>query len=91
MGQKKLKIGTFLIQNDIINETQLNEALELQKDNPDRRLGEVLVTMGIINQEELIMALEMFMIVSEECTGCIDEWLVQEEIDMLMEKMETQK
>ncbi len=90
MVKNEQKIGTFLIENNVIDEEQLKEALELQQDNKDRLLGEILVTMGIINKEELIMALEMFMMMSDSDEVCIDEWLDQGEIDMLLDRMGSQ-
>ncbi len=80
------RIGQFLIENEIINEEQLNEALELQKDNPERLVGEVLVTLGTITKETLIMSLEMFMIVNDVLPDHVDEWLDQEEIDLLLDR-----
>lgn len=81
------KIGTFLIQNEIITQQQLNDALDMQKDNRDRLLGEILVTMGILTKEDIIMALEMYMMMSDSDEICIDEWLDQDEIDMLINKI----
>ncbi|HOK03323.1 MAG TPA: hypothetical protein PKX79_12330 [Spirochaetota bacterium] len=85
------KIGRFFIENGIINEAQLKEALELQRDNKDRLLGEILVTMGVLSKEELIMALEMYMMMTDSEDMTIDEWLDQEEIDMVLKKLEAQK
>ncbi len=87
-NQADKKIGEFLIENEIINEEQLKEALELQKDNSERLLGEVLVTQGILSKETLIMAMEMFMMVTDILPDHVDEWLDQEEIDMLLDKIE---
>ena len=80
------KVGEFLLENEIITEKQLNEALEMQKDNPDRLIGEILVTLGVLSKEELIMALEMYLVVTGVQPKHVDEWLDQEEIDMLMER-----
>ncbi len=85
------KIGRFFIENGIINEAQLKEALELQRDNKDRLLGEILVTMGVLSKEELIMALEMYMMMTDSEDMTIDEWLDQDEIDMVLKKLEAQK
>jgi len=85
------KIGRFFIENGIINEAQLKEALELQRDNKDRLLGEILVTMGVLSKEELIMALEMYKMMTDSEDMTIDEWLDQEEIDMVLKKLEAQK
>lgn len=40
--QKNLKFGEYLIQNNFINQKQLQEALELQKKNPNE-LAELLL------------------------------------------------
>jgi hypothetical protein len=85
------KIGRFFTENGIINDYQLNEALELQKDNKDRLLGEILVTLGFLSKEDLIMALEMYMMMTDTDNIGIDEWLDQDEIDMMLKKLDTSK
>ena len=85
------KIGEFLIDNEIITKDQLSEALELQKDNPERLIGEVLVTQGVLNKETLVMALEMFMMLTDILPDHVDEWLDQEEVDMLLDKIDNKK
>jgi len=84
------KVGTFLVENGIISQGQLQEALELQRDNPDRLIGEILVTMGVLSKEELIMALEMYMMTTDAMPEHVDEWLDQDEIDLLMEKIKNE-
>ncbi len=88
---EEYKIGRFFIENGIINEVQLKEALELQKDNKERLLGEILVTMGVLSKEDLIMALEMYMMMTDADEIGIDEWLDQDEIDMMLKKLDTPK
>ncbi|HNX22938.1 MAG TPA: hypothetical protein PKG60_02750 [Spirochaetota bacterium] len=85
------KIGKFFTENGIINEYQLNEALELQKDNKERLLGEILVTLGYLTKEDLIMSLEMYMMMTDTDNIGIDEWLDQDEIDMMLKKLDTTK
>ena len=80
------KVRRFLVENGIVTEEQLSEALLLQKDNPDRLVGEILVTQGVMSKEDLIMALEMFLMVTDSQIEHVDEWLDQDEIDMLLEK-----
>ncbi len=89
--EEDYKIGKFFIENGIINATQLQEALELQNDNKERLLGEILVTMGVLTKEDLIMALEMYMMMTDSDEIGIDEWLDQDEIDMVMKKLDTPK
>ncbi len=86
-SQKEPHIGEFLVENSIISQSQLDEALEMQKDNRERLVGEILVTMGILTKEQLVMAIEMFMMVTGAYPEHVDEWLDQDEVDMLLEKM----
>ena len=82
-----LKVGEFLVESGIISEAQLNEALLLQKDNAERLIGEILVTLGVLSKEDLIMAMEMYLMTTNNQPKHVDEWLDQDEIDMLLEKM----
>lgn len=91
INDEEYKIGKFFVENGIINNSQLDEALDLQKDNRDRLLGEILVTLGFLSKEDLIMSLEMFMMMTDSDGPGIDEWLDQEEIDMMMKKLDTTK
>ncbi|MCX7680053.1 MAG: hypothetical protein N2316_12675 [Spirochaetes bacterium] len=85
-----MRVGKFLVDNGIITKDQLREALDLQSDNPERLIGEILVTMGVLTKEELVMALEAYMMTTGTETIHVDEWLDQEEIDMLIEKIKSQ-
>ena len=82
------KIGEFFIENGIIDQSQLNEAIELQKDNPDRRIGEILVTLGALSKEDLVMAIEMYMMMTDTDNIGIDEWLDQDEVDLMLKKLD---
>ncbi len=93
MGRKEsdTKIGEFLIENGIISETQRQSALELQKDNPDRLIGEILVTQGVLTKEDLVMALQMYMVTYDILPNHVDEWLDQDEIDLIMDRIDNKK
>lgn len=91
IDNEEYKIGRFFIENGIINESQLQEALDLQVDNKERLLGEILVTLGFLTKDELIMALEMFMMMTESDDLGINEWLDQDEIDMIIKKLDISK
>ena len=82
-----LKIGAFLVENGIITPEQLSEALSLQKDNPERIIGEILVTQGLLSKEDLIMAIEMYVMTTGNDPAHADEWLDQDEVDMLIDKI----
>ena len=87
----EFKIGNFFVENNIINQAQLDEALELQTFNKERRLGEILVTMGHISREKLIMSLEMYIMTTDSDKIGINEWLDQDEIDIIIAKLEATK
>ena len=82
-----IKVGEFLVESGIISPQQLGEALFLQKDNPDRLIGEILVTLGILTKEDLIMAMEMYLMMTDAKPKHVDEWLDQDEIDLLMDRI----
>lgn len=81
------RVGEFLVENKIITIAQLKEALELQKDNKERLIGEILVTLGYLTKEDLVMALEMYIVDSDVNPSHVDEWLDQDEVDMIIERM----
>ncbi|OHD66641.1 MAG: hypothetical protein A2176_05095 [Spirochaetes bacterium RBG_13_51_14] len=85
---KRIKrVGEFLVDNSIITKTQLDDALDMQKYNKGRLIGEILVTLGALTKEELVMALEMYLMETDENPSHVDEWLDQDEVDMIIERM----
>ena len=50
--RKKLRIGDVLIRHGIINEEQLNLALEAQK-GTKMKLGEALIEIGVVTDEQI--------------------------------------
>jgi len=82
-----LKVGQFLVENGIITDEQLKDALIMQKDNTERLIGEILVTQGVLTKEEMIMAFEMYLMVTDAPIEHVDEWLDQDEIDMVMDRI----
>jgi hypothetical protein len=85
------KIGDFLVESGMITEVQRKAALELQEHNKDRLIGEILVTLGVLSKEDLVMALEMYMVTYDVLPDHVDEWLDQDEVDLLMDKMQDKK
>jgi hypothetical protein len=81
------RVGEFLVENKIISQTQLKDALDLQKDNKGRLIGEILVTLGSLSKEQLVMALELYLMETDELPTHVDEWLDQDEVDMIMERL----
>ncbi len=54
---KEEKIGDKLVKQEIITEKQLKEALAIQKEYPDKRIGDILLSKGYITQDLLEKAL----------------------------------
>jgi len=52
----RLKLGEILVSHGLINEAQLNEAIEIQKKEKGR-IGEILINMGVISEEDMICVL----------------------------------
>ncbi len=56
MAQKKL--GEILIENGLVTEQQLLEALELQKVFPNQTVGQLLCKLGFLQESDLVYVLE---------------------------------
>ena len=52
-----IRLGDVLIEQGLINNAQLADALKYQKEHTDLRLGACLVEMGFVSEEEVIRAL----------------------------------
>lgn len=87
-NHSKKRVGEFLLDNQIITRAQLDEAVEMQKDNPGRLIGEILVTLGALSKEQLVMAMEMYLMQTEDLPSHVDEWLDQDEVDMIIKKLQ---
>jgi hypothetical protein len=86
-NNKNIRVGEFLIEHNIITKEQLNDALDLQRFNKDRLIGEILVTLGVLSKEDLVMALEMYLMTTDIQPFRVDEWLDQEEVDLIIERL----
>lgn len=53
---RRIKFGEILIEEGLITEDQLNEALERQK-KVRKKLGEILIDMRVINENQMLIAL----------------------------------
>lgn len=82
------RVGEFLVEKKIITPLQLEDALDLQKDNRERLLGEILVTQGVLTKEQLVMALQLYLVENDVPLTHVDEWLDQEEVDMILERLQ---
>jgi len=87
LNNKNMRVGEFLVEHNIITKEQLNDALDMQRYNKDRLIGEILVTQGALSKEDLVMALEMYLMITNMQPSHVDEWLDQEEVDMIMDRL----
>lgn len=81
-----MKFGELLSKEGVITPEQLQEALELQKDNAKVPLGEILLTQGILTREQVLYFIEKMIFLTGEIPQMEMEMLDQEEIDVLMAK-----
>lgn len=58
IGFPKKKLGDFLLENGLINQTQLKEALIKQRES-NKRLGKILIESGYVTQKEIAEMLEL--------------------------------
>jgi len=56
---KNLPIGKILVENGFINEKQLEEALEKQRNTPGKMLGDIMLEMGLVSETQLAQALSI--------------------------------
>ena len=54
--QTKVRIGELLVEAEVLSESRLQEALQIQKDSSER-LGTVLIQQGFVTEPQLIQAL----------------------------------
>ncbi|MEM7210196.1 MAG: GspE/PulE family protein [Pseudomonadota bacterium] len=81
---KKLRLGDMLVQNKIISEAQLQQALGEQK-KTGHKLGNTLVELGIIEEKSLLMFLSQQLKIP--FVGLDDYKLKPEVVQMLPEAM----
>ncbi len=49
-----MKVIEFLVKNNYVTQEKLNVARELQKRNKGQYIGEILIKMNVITEEQLI-------------------------------------
>jgi hypothetical protein len=49
----KLKTGEYFVNNGFISETELDSAVNYQKNNTHKKLGQILIDLGLISEKQL--------------------------------------
>ena len=63
----RVRIGEILIKQGLLTDSQLEEAVRLQKEQKGSRLGEILIKVGTIKEEDFAIAALGFPIISSVC------------------------
>jgi hypothetical protein len=79
--------GEILIEEGKLTQKNLDNALALQKDNPTRKLGEILVTLEFIKFEDITDTLLAQYQETGETPEDASKWLSQDEIDGILKNM----
>ncbi len=79
--------GQILVENGVLTENQVQEALKLQHDNNDRKLGEILVTLNFIKYDDIIATLKKQFKESGVTPPGIERWLDQGEVDKIIKSI----
>jgi len=82
--------GEYLINKKIIDSDQLEDALKIQKVNPQIKIGEIVVSQGSITQMDLINLIESYIKETGANVTEMSEWLKQEEADALIRKLKAE-
>ncbi|MBN1899617.1 MAG: hypothetical protein JW827_12650 [Spirochaetes bacterium] len=76
--------GEILVEKGKITQEQLDEGLQLQRDNPERKLGEILVTLNHLKYEDISSVLKEQYKEKGKTPPEVEKWLSQEEIDRII-------
>lgn len=86
-----MRIGELFIQYGLISQTQLEEALDLQKSRKEMRIGIILKEMGIISTEDLLQCVKKYMHQKLPLPKEMKDILDQEEINEVLGGWDLQK
>ena len=79
--------GEILKQDGKLTDKMIKKALKLQKDNPSRKLGEILVTLEFIKYDDITDTLRTQYASTGETPEGLEDWLSQDEIDKIIKEM----
>jgi len=82
-----MRYGEFLLDKEFITTGQLEDALVMQMDNPELKLGEILIAIGALNRDNMISTLKSYIKDTGHQLKEINNWVTQEEADMLIKEM----
>ena len=84
----KMRLGDLLVESQLITQSQLESALEVQKKSGGKKLGNILVDLGIVSEEQMLEVLRKKLNtnivnlagvqVSERCLALVPEAIARE-------------
>ncbi len=79
-----MQLGEYFIANGLITREELERALQAQKENPQSRLGHILVSMGVLQMKDLYRHIKGWLETKQE-EGKVQEeayrWISDSEIE----------
>ena len=82
-----MKFGEYLVQLKALSKDQLKEALALQVDNNNLKLGQILVSMNLLDKESFHHYLDKYVHDTGYEISEIPKWLNQDEVDELLDSL----
>jgi hypothetical protein len=82
-----MRFGEYLLENNIININQLEDALMMQMDNSHLKLGEILLALDFMNRNQLISMLKSYINETGKEVEEINDWVTQDEADLLIKEI----
>ena len=82
-----MRFGEYLLNKEIIVVHQLEDALVMQMDNPQLKLGEILLALGFVTRNQLISLLKNYIQETGKHVDEINDWVTQEEADLLIKEI----
>ncbi|MDH4263476.1 MAG: hypothetical protein OEV78_10575 [Spirochaetia bacterium] len=82
-----MRYGEYLLDKEIISINQLEDALVMQMDNKQLKLGEILLALGFMNRNQLIVSLKSYINETHKEVEEINDWVTQEEADLLIKEI----
>lgn len=78
-----MRIGEFFVENNHITKESLSKALEVQKNDNAKPIGDILVEIGAISKENLIKYVNDYINANLEEAR---QWLNQDTVDSMINK-----
>lgn len=86
---KPMRLGDILVENDLITESQLMSALQIQRDSQGKKLGEILIDLEIISELQMLKALQQRL--NTEFVNLVSHSVSREALALVSEEIAREK